>query len=396
MSVQAGLARWWAGIDPRLIDWVLALSLGAAGCVAGAAYHPQGWPRFDAMAYALSIAVSLPLVLRRRFPLAVLVVSCAVFTVYLAAGDQPSVNTWGPLVALYSLAAHRRGGAVVAGAVLTAGAVLYSGLTALPAALAVTQSVLAVAVIWVFGAGARRLTERNARLAELTALLRAEQEERARRAVMDERVRIARELHDVVAHHMSVVSVQAGLARYVVYSDPDTARRSLDTIAATSGEALEEMRRLLAVLRIPPEDAEDAAAYDPAPGLSRLDELAARVRDAGVRVEVAVTGTPRPLAPGQDQCVFRVIQESLTNVIKHAAPARAWVDLRYESERLVVRVVDDGRRRAPAATERTPPHGLLGMRERARLYGGTLSAGPRPQGGFEVVLTLPVPGPADA
>jgi signal transduction histidine kinase len=187
--------------------------------------------------------------------------------------------------------------------------------------------------------------------------------------------------------------VQAGLARYTLTADPETARTALDTALDTSGEALTEMRRLLAVLRMARPDTHEAA-YGAAPGLSRLDELTGRVRGAGVPVEVTVTGTPRPLPSGHDQCAFRVVQEALTNVLKHAAPSRAWVTVVYEPEEIVVRVVDDGRtgpeRPAPNGMEEIP-HGLLGMRERASIYDGQVSAGPRPEGGFEVVLTLPIP-----
>ena len=221
-------------------------------------------------------------------------------------------------------------------------------------------------------------------MAVLAEELRRDREDRARRAVVDERIRIARELHDVVAHHMSVISVQAGLARYVLGSDPGTASTALDTVLGTTGEALDEMRRLLVVLRM-----DDREPYDPSPGLQRLDDLVERVRTTGVPVELVVTGNARPLAPGVDLCVYRVVQECLTNVLKHAVPAQATVTLRYEPDRLVATIADNGCR---PVTSHTDGHGLIGMTERAKLYGGTLTAGRRAESGFEVVLTVPIGG----
>jgi signal transduction histidine kinase len=210
-------------------------------------------------------------------------------------------------------------------------------------------------------------------------------EARARQAVTEERLRLARELHDVVAHHMSVVAVQAGLARYVLRADPATAEAAMSTVLSTSGEALGEMRRVLSLLRAGEEPDGDA----PAPGLPGLLALAERVRAAGVPVDVRVTGEPRALPSGLDLCVYRIVQESLTNVLKHAAPAAAAIAVSYGRDRVEVTVRDDGAR-APA--DRTPGgQGLTGMRERALLYGGTLAAAPRPGGGFEVRLTLPLP-----
>jgi signal transduction histidine kinase len=183
---------------------------------------------------------------------------------------------------------------------------------------------------------------------------------------------------------MSVISVQAGLAQYVFASDPPTARTALDTIAQAGRQAQAEMRHLLAALRIGSEPAEE---HVPAPGVARLDELAGRVRAAGLPVEITVRGAPRPLAGHLDLCVYRVIQESLTNALKHAGPARATVTLEYRPGHVAVRIVDDGR--GTAAPDEPHGHGLIGMRERARLFGGSLTAGRRPGGGFEVSLTLP-------
>jgi signal transduction histidine kinase len=211
---------------------------------------------------------------------------------------------------------------------------------------------------------------------------------RAAEAVADERVRIARELHDIVAHHMSVVALQAGLARYVLDSDPATAKGAIGTAADAGRQALAEMRRLLAVLRVD-QGAEAASDYRPQPGLAELQELVDRTRKAGLRVDVVVTGRARPLPPGPDLCAYRVAQESLTNILKHAGPARARIEIDYGEDTFTLSVSDDGFSSAPR-----PPspqsHGIRGMRERAELYGGVLTAGPREGRGFAVVLRLPI------
>jgi signal transduction histidine kinase len=256
------------------------------------------------------------------------------------------------------------------------------------------QSVVWTGVVGLIGGRTRQLADRNRRLAVVAARLRRDRKEQAWRAVTEERVRIARELHDVVAHHMSVISVHAGLAQYVGQSDPVTAGTALDTVLRTSGEALQEMRRMLSVLRIDADGVTGAAGhetYRPAPGLDRIDELTDRLRAAGVAVEVVVVGTARPLGAGLDLCAYRVVQECLTNVLRHAGPASATVVLCYRPDRFVAQVSDDGRGTAEPPDESRPRHGLIGMRERAAIYGGTLVAGDRPQGGFEVTLTLPTP-----
>jgi signal transduction histidine kinase len=446
------------GRNALLTDTVLAAGLAAAAAVAGAEYHPAPWPRFDAAAYVLSALVVLPLALRRRAPVAVLVASCAAYGGYLAAGYQPSLDFWGPAIALYGVAAHRPPRVAAVGAGLTAVVMFCSGLAAreVGVVLSVVQAVAVPGVVWAVGNGARLLADRNRRLTAVTAQLHREQEERARQAVTEERVRIARELHDVVAHHMSVISVQAGLAGYVFADDPPTARAALDTIAATSREALEELRRMLALLRVDPDGDEDGegdedctedgngdgdrdgggrggasgdgggygtveadgrggtGSYRPAPDLGDLAGLAERVTAAGVPVEVRTEGVVRPLPAGVGLCAYRVVQEALTNVLKYARPCRATVRVVYGRDTLAIEVADDGRGTGADAAEgggsgkargsRTPAasrlpagraagggHGLIGMRERARILGGTLSAGPRPEGGFAVELTLPVP-----
>ncbi|MFD9883483.1 sensor histidine kinase [Streptomyces alboflavus] len=231
--------------------------------------------------------------------------------------------------------------------------------------------------------------------ARLSAKLAREQAAHARNAVLGERVRIARELHDVVAHHLSAISVQAGLAAYVFHTDGATARSALSAVADSSREALDELRRLLSMLRVDDlcdEEADGAPRHAP-PGLSRVGELAARLEAANVSVTVHTRGTVRKLALGPDLCAYRVVQEALTNVVKHAAPTSAYVHITYEPDLVTVAVRDDGRKRGvghePAISAPESGYGLIGMQERANLCGGSLSAGPRREGGYEVRLTLP-------
>jgi signal transduction histidine kinase len=203
----------------------------------------------------------------------------------------------------------------------------------------------------------------------------------AERAVSEERLRIARELHDVVAHAMSIVAVQAGVAAHVIDSQPDEAKRMLENVRRTSHEALDEMRRLLGVLR------GGDAALAPAPGLHDVDALVVSMRESGVPVTLAVTGSRDDVPGGVDLTAYRIVQEALTNVLKHAGPnVHVDVKIAYEPEIVRVEVLDDGR---GAAVLTGGGHGLLGMRERVSVFGGDLVAGPKPGGGFRVSATLP-------
>ncbi|MFI6596632.1 sensor histidine kinase [Nonomuraea sp. NPDC050536] len=386
-KVVSSLVRL-AGVNPFLVDLILGVVVAASTTVFEFTLSNGGPHTPDVLCLTLIGATNLALAWRRRAPLIVLAVSCAGAIVYHTLGYEYQLNNFAALLALYTVAAHRLPQVSL---VTTLPVVVVWWQSALlgPADLAwpsIVQGSLVVAIAWAFGNSTRLLAERNRRLAGLAERLRQEQEDRARRAVTQERVHIARELHDIVAHHISVIAVQAGLARYVSLSDPATARTALATIADTSSEAMGEMRRLLAVLRIEADDEGDS--YDPAPGLERLGQLVERMRSAGVAVDVEITGSARPLSPGIDLCAYRVIQESLTNVLKHAGPAHAWVALRYSVDELELRITDDGH--GAAAVTEPDGHGLIGMRERVKLYRGTVVAGARPQRGFEVVVTLPM------
>ncbi|MFI7541881.1 sensor histidine kinase [Actinoplanes sp. NPDC049599] len=394
-------AFWWrAARSPLAMDLGLAVALTAVTVLQGLDDHSGHWRPYDLRAGVLSALATLPIVARRRAPVLVLLAGYGFWTWQILLGYNPVVTTYGILLASYTVAAtqpwRRTAACVAVGSVIWISAGL-AGHESSPAAV-VLQGVAVPAAIWKVADSAKRLDRANHLLGEANAQLRRDREERARRAVTDERLRIARELHDVVAHHMSVIAVQAGLARYVLRTDPDTAGAAIDTVLATGTEALDEMRRMLALLRVGPESPDaGAVCYDPAPGLPGLPELFERVRAAGVPVRVEVAGVPQPLPSGLELCVHRVVQESLTNVLKHAAPATATVTLSYRDGRLTATVRDDGPARTAVAG---PPEGagparqgLIGMRERAMLYGGTLDAAPLPGGGFEVRLVLPLPAP---
>jgi len=234
--------------------------------------------------------------------------------------------------------------------------------------------VLLVALPWLAG----RAFQRRDRRAEL------EQDAKARAAVDEERARVARELHDMVAHAVSLVVVQAEAAEAVLDTDPARTRQQLQAIQQTGRQALGEMTRLLGMLRRG--DRKEPLA--PQPSLAQLESLLAEVRGAGLAVDLESEGEPLPLPPGVDLTAYRIIQEALTNTRKHAAATRASVALRYETEALALSIVDDGR--PVNGRPNAGGHGLVGMRERVQLYGGTLSTGRRPEGGYEVRVRLPL------
>jgi len=246
-----------------------------------------------------------------------------------------------------------------------------------------------LAAAWLLGHFAYNYRAYAARLEERTAELERAREELARRAVVEERLRLARELHDVVAHAMSVIAVQSGVGAHVADSQPEQVGKALAAIEATSRAALTELRRLLGVLR---QADEPQASLTPVPGLANLEGLLAEVAKAGLAVRLRVEGRPAPLPAGVDLSAYRIVQEALTNVVKHAGPATAQVTIRYRDQEVAVEVTDNGRGVAAAAGDgrRGTGHGLIGMRERVAAFGGDLEVGPRPGGGFRVAARLPV------
>lgn len=347
-------------------------------------------PTGDALAYLLAALSGLPVVLRRKFPLTVMIVVGLAMGLYYALGYRAMLGQPGGLIALYTVVlSYPLGQALgIATASLTIyeiGVFLGKSPTILGDTLLGLLQTLATIVV---ARSAKLRSRRISEIAEHAQQLEHHAQLEAERAVVEERIRIARELHDVVSHHLSVIAVQANLASYVFDSAPETTRDALATITSTSTEALDELRRLLLVLRPPRKEPGDGVLR-PQPGLADLPSLAARVREAGVPVRLRISGTPRTLPSGQQLCAYRVAQEALTNVIKHAGSAEAELTLAYQEDNLILRVTDTGAITVPA---RNPAgHGLIGMRERAGMYGGVLEIGTGSGRGFEIALTLPYP-----
>ncbi|HKQ02607.1 MAG TPA: sensor histidine kinase, partial [Actinomycetes bacterium] len=241
---------------------------------------------------------------------------------------------------------------------------------------------------WPLGTMMRRLREYRAALEERNRQLDHEREANARRAVLEERVRIARELHDVVAHHVSVMGIQAGVARRLFDRDPTEAVAAIGSVETASRQAIADLQQLVGVLR----RREEGDDLTPQPSLGRLPELVEHMRQAGLRVKLTVQGLQGSLPAGVELSAYRIIQEALTNTLKHAGRAQAGVTVRYGNGLVELEVVDDGQG-PPARRPGTGGKGLVGMRERVNLYGGHLDAGARPGGGFRVHAVLRSGGP---
>jgi signal transduction histidine kinase len=336
----------------------------------------------DALAYALVVVANAPIAFRRRACGAALVIALGAGLLYLARRYPPFLPPAVPLVVY--LAATRfddRRSRVV---LLVAAAASWIGATA-AAGGTDPQSVLIVAGAWLLGHYVRTRRLLVAELEQRAVDLEREREERAGRAVAEERLRIARELHDVLAHTMSVVAVQAGTGRLVGADHPDEALKALSAVEVTARSAMNEMRQILHVLRT---DSDAEASVTPTPGLDDLTALVAQVARAGLAVDLRVEGEPRAVPTAVGLAAYRITQEALTNVIKHAGPAHASVLVRYTDHDVTVQIRDDGH--TTAQTSGAGGHGLVGMRERAAVHGGELSAGPVPGGGYQVSARLPV------
>ncbi|MDF2741569.1 MAG: two-component system sensor kinase [Actinomycetia bacterium] len=371
------------------------------------------------LAVLLTLCQTVPVTWRRRAPYAVLAVTTAAAILHLALGFKPTFAEAAMVVSLYTVAAHRPRRQALAAALAFAAAMVGYGLIAearYPSPFqdslqAWVLTFIQVAAAFFLGDAQKRRLGYMAKLEALNLQLAEEQELRSRWAVAAERSRIARELHDVVAHSVSVMVVQAGAARRTVAASPGQAATALGQIESTGRQALVELRRLLGLLRDDDGQATDAALA-PQPSLANLESLAAAAREAGLPVEVTVEGEPRPLPAGVDLSAYRIVQEALTNSLKHAGPARARVRVCYGREAVEVQVTDDGRGEPPVAGEsglvvvtldrggvlEVPDrssgdgHGLIGMRERVALFGGTMEAGADPGGGYRVAARLPLDG----
>ncbi|TDC44918.1 sensor histidine kinase [Actinomadura sp. KC345] len=405
--------RWPVWVVPAFLAFFQIV--GSLGAQSGGGHGEPGGPPWaqsdgasgigrtdlDVLGFGLLLAGPALLLLRRRHPVLTLAATGAVTVLYLL-----RAYTYGPFVfsmVVAMVAAIVAGHRLVTWAGTGIGLAAYFGLTALigvpveergsggafPAeeptlagATFVTGWALLVLVT------AELLRMRGQRAAE-TARIRAEEE---RRQASEERLRMARELHDVLAHNISMINVQAGVALHLIDENPEQARTALAAIKEASKDALTEMRGVIGALRAQGE----TAPRTPTAGLGRLEDLAARARSAGLRVEIEITGDRRPLHAGTDLAAFRIVQESLTNVTRHAGPGpvTARVHIAYGEHEIVVRVEDDGQG-VSLLDDHTGGSGIRGMRERAAALGGAFDAGPRPGGGFRVRARLPLTEEAD-
>lgn len=361
---------------------IALLALGPPELRAAGVVTTAGW----------SVLCALPLAARRRAPWLAVALTVATLALPLLADRQPLTMVLSFMLVTYSTAARfplRR-------AALAAG-VLWLSLLVIAAVLvgpdepeitpvyAVFANTLLGLVCFFVGRTVHARRGSLQALAERARVAEENQRALAEQAVADERRRIARELHDVVAHHVSVMGVLATGARRVLHRTPEAADEALRTIEETSRTTLREMRRLLDVLR---SDTDPDAELAPQPDLAGIGQLVEQLRDAGLPVTLRVEGEPVRLDPGVALAVYRIVQEALTNTLKHAGAATAQVRLEFGDRWLVLEVTDTGR--GPALGARRIGHGLVGMRERVALYGGTLRTGPRPGGGFRVYAKIPI------
>jgi signal transduction histidine kinase len=376
----------WRGIGRDLVADVLpAVAVGAVMLLgSGPAARGEVPPRrpLDLLAWVLMGLAAAMLLGRRRWPLGVLAVTVATSAVYLVLEYPHGPILLAMSVAMYSVANRLPvGGSLAACGVALVAVVLPELLVVDPERL-LTETPLLLAVLsglllpsWAIGTMVRLAQE---------AEQRVRQDERRRRAD-EERLRIAREVHDVVGHGLAAINLQAGVALHVVGRRPEQAEVALAAIKRSSKDALEELRRTLAVFRQP--DTQDGPQR-PAPGLGQLEALVAAMAEGGLPIQVAVTGERAKLPAAVDLAAYRIVQESLTNVARHAGPATATVRVGYQPEAVVLEIADTGTGRA-AGVARPGGHGIAGMRERAAAVGGTLQAGPTAEGRFLVRARLP-------
>ena len=333
----------------------------------------------------------LALVLRRKVPVATLFVVVAAMLIQREIFDPSSVQApfesfLAMLLAFYSVAAHSELRRAAISAMIAGAAIIAIDLPHLIAGHAHADTIpswIFMCTSWLAGWAFRRRRTQATRLEVRAASLEREREEQVRIAVAEAHARIARELHDVVAHSVSVIVVQAQAAQRLIDGEQHDARRALDAIERSGRQALVELRRMLGILRRTSHE----PTLSPQPGLRHLDALAEQFREAGLPVELNIESEPEPLPPGVDLSAYRIVQEALTNTLKHAGPAQVRVSVRYHDDEIELEVLDDG---AGTGKGGGSGQGLIGMRERAALYGGTLKSGKREGGGYYVHARLPL------
>ncbi|WP_223268440.1 sensor histidine kinase [Streptosporangium nondiastaticum] len=385
---------------PTGVDSFWALLLLGLGLLAAAEEHGASTTQ-TAVLLLTMVSLCLAIALRRRAPVAMLLVTIVSGLAQIAADVQVHTGDLAMLVIVYTVASGpvrwasrlALAGGLAAPVLFLARWPVHSRNTA-EFAIVVASLTTPFVLAWVLGDSMRTRRAYWAQLEERAARLEKDREQQARMAVTAERARIARELHDVVAHNVSVMVVQADGAAYVLDASPDQAKQALETISGTGRQALAEMRRLLGVLRTE-EGTTEGGDYVPQPDVEQIGDLVEQVRGAGLPVQYEVEGAPRPLPSGVELTAYRIVQEALTNTRKHGGPeAGASVRLTYFDDGLGLLVEDDGRGAQHELYEAGGAdgmgHGLIGMRERVGMVGGTLDAGPRPGGGFRISVLLPV------
>ncbi|WP_406104213.1 sensor histidine kinase [Micromonospora globbae] len=377
---------------PLAVDALLAAALVALDALFAVIAAPRGTPHPLPLALLWSVLCAFPVALRRVAPRAAVAAALPTLALPALTGGGPGAQGLAFAILTYTLAARRPArSAALAAAVLWVPVVVVTVVAPPSSAqdvgpvLLVLNNLLVGLLSYAVGRVVHARRAATLALRERARVAEEQQRALAAQAVADERRRIARELHDVVAHHVSVMGVLATGARRVLRRDPDAADEVIGTIEETGRATLRELRRLLDVLRT---EAEPAADLAPQPGLAGIEALAEQVREAGLPVTVRVEGGPRVVEDGVALAVYRIVQEALTNVLKHAGAATAEVRIAYGEAAVEVEVTDTGR--GPAPDTSRVGHGLVGMRERVGLYGGVLRAGARPGGGFRVYARIPV------
>jgi signal transduction histidine kinase len=375
------------------LRWILDIALAAGATYAAVVLTDEAsstlFGRTSVPATVLAVVYGGAVAFRRLAPQAVLIVQALAAVTYALVGLPVYMLGPGVLISVYTAASRLERRASLRMLVLAEAALTAALLLGPPSSSLAAQWVQYTAVLggtWFLGDVVRRWQTAAATHARRATELEQAREELARLAVAAERLRIARELHDVVAHSMSVVAMHAGTGRAAVDRDPAAARRALEVVERSSRDALTEMRRLVAVLR-DTDDTETVLA--PAPGMADIHGLVAEVAAAGVTVDVRADGDLAAVPDGVSLAGYRIVQEALTNVVRHAGPARAQLSVQVGGGAVLIEVVDDGTAKAPRDSVAREGHGTIGMRERAALYGGEFTAGPTPDGGWRVAARLP-------
>jgi signal transduction histidine kinase len=392
------LPHLWRAYRPPATDLAIAVGFAVVGQIVtwGQFDDPQSFEGPRAFNALLNLLVMAALAWRRRAPLAAVSWAVAVYclSTVVVPHDVSLLAGFLPIIVLTASAGY----ACPRRRALAAAGVAVLGVTAVTLSTPWLRSVdyFAYHLVYLLAPwlAARGLREREDRAAALSAALageRAAKEAALREVAAHERARIARELHDIVAHSVSVMVVQVGAARMQLQTGSGAAEPPLLAAEEVGRQALSDLRRLLGVLRADEAVDGEAGLQSPQPGLSALEALVAQAEATGLDVVVQLEGDPVPLPEGLDLTAYRIVQEALTNTLKHSGAVRAWVRVRYEPSSLLIEVVDDGTRRPPADGT---GHGLVGMHERVSLFGGTLSTGPAADGGWRVRAELPLPAPS--